>query len=67
MPNAASPQANTARDPDIAVQEELELARKAGTVAAYDLFLARHPGHPLTGVAQQERARLMTRSVSGQR
>jgi hypothetical protein len=46
------------RDGDIAVQEELDAARKAGTIAAYDLFLARHPDHPLAEVARRERALL---------
>ena len=47
-----------ARDGDIAIQEELCAARKAGTTAAYDLFIARHPGHRLEAVAREERARL---------
>ena len=47
-----------ARDGNIAIQEELDAARKARTVAAYDLFIARHPGHPLEAVAREERARL---------
>jgi hypothetical protein len=47
-----------ARDGNIAIQEELDSARKARTVAAYDLFIARHPGHPLEPVAREERARL---------
>jgi hypothetical protein len=34
---------------------ELEAARRAGTIAAYDLFLARHPGHPLERAARRER------------
>ena len=46
------------RDPDIAVQEELDAARRAGTVAAYDLFLARHGDHRLAEAARRERARL---------
>jgi hypothetical protein len=46
------------RDGNIAVQEELDAARKAGTIAAYDLFLARNPDHPLAEVARRERARL---------
>lgn len=46
------------RDPDIAVQEELDDARRAGTVAAYDLFLARQGDHPLAEVARRERARI---------
>lgn len=46
------------RDPDVAVREELEAARQAGTVAAYDRFLARHEGHPLAAIARRERGRL---------
>ena len=48
-----------ARDGTVAIQEELDAARRAGTVAAYDLFLARHPGHPLAAQARQERERLV--------
>lgn len=50
------------RDGDVAVQEELEAARRAGTAAAYDLFLARHPGHRLAAVARRERDGLMRRA-----
>lgn len=46
------------RDPDIAVQEELDAARRAGTLAAYDLFLARHGDHRFAAAARRERARL---------
>ena len=46
------------RDPDIAVQEELDAARRAGTVAAYDLFLARHGDHRFAEAARRERARI---------
>jgi hypothetical protein len=45
-----------ARDGDVAVQEELDAARRAGTLAAYDLFLSRHGEHPLAAAARQERA-----------
>jgi len=47
------------RNGDIAVQEELDAARRAGTVAAYDLFIARNRRHPLAAVARRERARLL--------
>lgn len=47
-----------ARDGNIAIQEELDAARRARTVAAYDLFIARHPRHPLAETARAERARL---------
>ncbi|MFC7498783.1 hypothetical protein ACFQRC_06065 [Enterovirga sp. GCM10030262] len=52
--------ANRARDGDIAIQEELCAARKAGTIAAYDLFIARHRGHPLVETARAERERLIS-------
>ena len=47
-----------ARDGNIAIQEELDAARRKGTVEAYDLFIARHPRHPLVGQAKAERRRL---------
>ena len=47
-----------ARPGDIAVREEFEAARRAGTIAAYDLFIARHPDHALTDTARRERERL---------
>jgi hypothetical protein len=53
-----SPQIAPARDGDIAIQEELCAARKKATPAAYDLFIARHPGHPLADIARKERAGL---------
>jgi len=46
------------RDGDVAVQEELDAARRAGTRAAYDLFLSRQGDHPLAAVARRERAAL---------
>lgn len=47
-----------ARDGDIAIQEEFNVAKQAGTVAAWDLFIARHPEHPLADRARAERAKL---------
>ena len=47
-----------ARDGNIAIEQELCAARKAATREAYDLFIARHPQHPLADVAREERARL---------
>ncbi len=47
-----------ARDPDIAVQEEFDAARQRGTVEAWELFIARHPDHPLATTARQELQRL---------
>lgn len=49
------------RDPDVAVQQELDMARREETVAAYDLFIARHPEHRLTEIARRERAELERR------
>jgi hypothetical protein len=46
----------------VAVRAELDAARRAGTVEAYDLFLARHPDHPLAETAGRERAELLRRS-----
>ena len=48
-----------ARDGNIAIRQELCAARKAGTMEAYDLFIARHPDHPLAEIARRERARLL--------
>lgn len=47
-----------ARPGDVAIREELDAARAAGTAAAYELFIARHPGHPLEAVARAELERL---------
>lgn len=49
------------RDGDIAIREELDAARRTGTLAAYDLFLARHPGHKLARTARRERAAIAAR------
>lgn len=49
------------RDGDAAVREELEAARREGTIAAYDLFIARHGDHPLAESARRERAALPPR------
>lgn len=46
------------RDPDVAVQEEFEAARANGTVAAWELFLARHGGHRLAADAAKELKKL---------
>jgi hypothetical protein len=48
------------RDPEIAVREEYDSAMKAGTIAALELFIARHPGHPLAAEAEDGIARLKT-------
>lgn len=44
------------RDGNVAIQEELDAARRVRTLAAYDLFLARHRDHPLAAAARRERA-----------
>jgi hypothetical protein len=65
--SASPPQGNSMptsippRDGDIAIQEELAAARRAGTLAAYDLFIARHPDHPFADTARRERERLARR------
>ena len=50
-----------ARDGNIAIAQELEAARSAASPAAYELFIARHPGHPLVQVAERELAELAAR------
>ena len=67
MSSNASPTAQIppARDGNIAIREELEAARRAGTLAAYDLFIARHPDHPLARTAREERERLAERLGRG--
>ncbi len=56
----AKPQMTTPlpRDGDVAIEEELCAARRAGTAEAYQLFIARHPGHALAVVARRELSRL---------
>jgi hypothetical protein len=62
MNSSRTPGIAPARDGNIAIEEELCAARKAGTVAAYDLFLARHPGHRLAEQAKRERAEILKRN-----
>ena len=45
-------------DGEAAAAQELAVARRTGTRAAYDLFLSRHGDHPLAAVARRERAAL---------
>lgn len=54
----SAPAMAPARDPNIAVQEEFDLARKSGTEEAWDLFIRRHPKHPLAAVAREELRKL---------
>ena len=51
-----TPQRTTppARDPNIAVQEEYQLARQRGTAEALELFIARHPDSPLAAKARAD-------------
>lgn len=49
------------RDGDVAVREELDAARRAGTREAYDLFLSRHGDHKLAEAARRERGLLAAR------
>jgi hypothetical protein len=49
------------RDGDVAIREEFDAARRAGTREAYDLFIARHPQHALAAAARQERDKLPAR------
>jgi hypothetical protein len=53
-----------ARDGNIAIKQELCAARAKATVEAYDLFIARHPHHPLVKEAKAERRRLIARGPS---
>jgi hypothetical protein len=62
-PQSAPP----ARDGNIAILEELESARKERTIAAYDLFIARHPNHPLAATAKCERTHLLKAGSKGQK
>jgi hypothetical protein len=57
-----SQQVPPARDGDVAIRQELCAARKADTVEAYDLFIARHSGHPLAEEARKHRARLIAKN-----
>ena len=47
-----------ARDPAAAVAEEYEAARRKGTRAAFELFIARHGDDPLAEQARTELKRL---------
>lgn len=57
---ATPPAAAHARPGHFAELEELQAARRAGTRAAYDLFLARHPASRYASDAKRERE-LLTR------
>jgi hypothetical protein len=42
------------RDPNVALQEEYEFARRRGTANALEQFIARHPDTPLAERARRE-------------
>lgn len=50
--------ANKARDPQRAVEEEFAKAERENTVAAWQLFIARHPDNVLTKEAKRRLANL---------
>lgn len=45
-----------ARDGDVAIREEFDAAALQGTAAAWRLFIARHPEHPLADLARRRLA-----------
>ena len=47
-----------ARDPNLAIEEEYQLALRQGTVQALELFIARHPEGPLAERARADLRRL---------
>jgi hypothetical protein len=53
-----SPPMPAPRDGQAAVQEEFDAAEQAGTPAAWDLFIRRHPDNALTPRARAARAAL---------
>jgi hypothetical protein len=57
-PAGISQAVQPARPGHFAELEELEAARKVGTLSAYDLFLARHPNSRYAEKAKSERSKL---------
>jgi hypothetical protein len=49
---------NTPPDPDEAVRAEYRGVQARGTAEAYELFIERHPDHPLANEARRELKRL---------
>ncbi|MCV9965250.1 hypothetical protein OIU34_25580 [Pararhizobium sp. BT-229] len=49
---------DTPPDPEKAVLTEYKLLMARGTVEAYELFIERHPSHPLADDARQKLKRL---------
>ena len=58
QPAEKEPSVPLARDADAAVREEYEAARRQRTVQALELFIARHPDHPLAADARADLERL---------
>lgn len=59
-PTSPSGVANTARDPEIAILEEYDLAVRKNSTEAYDLFISRHPDHRLALEAKTRKNVLLT-------
>jgi hypothetical protein len=57
-----SPKLPLPRDAEVAVREELELARTKGTIEAMQNFVARHDGHPLAEEAKRELTAMKARA-----
>lgn len=53
-PPVVSGGAAPARDGNIAIREEFDMAVEQATAEAYDLFIQRHPNHPLTVEARRK-------------
>ena len=47
-----------ARNPEAALEEEYQIALRQGTSQALELFIARHPDHPLAETARADLKRL---------
>jgi hypothetical protein len=50
-----------ARPGDVAIMEELVAARASARSEAYELFIKRHPDHPLARIARSELRALLER------
>ena len=60
-PAIVQPAGQRARDGEIAVREEFDAARAKNTLAAWELFIARHPASPLIPEAVRLRGLLLGR------
>ena len=60
-PAIVQPAAQRARDGSIAIREEFDAARAKNTLAAWDLYIARHPASPLIPEAMRLRGLLTNR------